>query len=340
MSGDVLLHSGLWETAANDAQRTGRGSMDYRPMLADMRPVIAGADLAICHLETPLAPKGGPFASYPVFSVPPAIAPALKWEGYDACTTASNHTLDQGFTGLVRTLNDLEAAGIAHAGSAATRADSRQPLMLDVKGAKVALISATYGTNGIPIPSAEPWSVPLIDVDAIEQRAARARAEGADVVIVALHWGLEYDHEPISDQMSVAKALMADHDIDLIYGHHAHVVQPFDVVHGRWVAYGLGNAIAQQETTQEGVYEGITSRFTFTEQPNGRFRVSKAEYIPTYISAYNGADPRMRWLNIPRGLADPATSPDTKAAMRAALSRVNADVNLLHAKSHGLVMGR
>ncbi len=185
MSGDVLLHSGLWETAANDAQRTGRGSMDYRPMLADMRPVIAGADLAICHLETPLAPKGGPFASYPVFSVPPAIAPALKWEGYDACTTASNHTLDQGFTGLVRTLDDLEAAGIAHAGSAATRADSRQPLMLDVKGVKVALISATYGTNGIPIPSAEPWSVPLIDVGAIEQRAARARAEGANVVIVA-----------------------------------------------------------------------------------------------------------------------------------------------------------
>ena len=124
MSGDVLLHSGLWETAANDAQRTGRGSMDYRPMLADMRPVIAGARPGNLPPRDPARAQGRTVRQLPGVLVPPAIAPALKWEGYDACTTASNHTLDQGFTGLVRTLDDLEAAGIAHAGSAATRADS------------------------------------------------------------------------------------------------------------------------------------------------------------------------------------------------------------------------
>jgi hypothetical protein len=340
MSGDVLLHEGLWATASNDAQLEGRKGMDFRPMLADMRPDIAGADLAICHLETPLGPKGGPFSGYPVFAVPPAIVPALVWEGFDACTTASNHTLDQGFDGLRRTLRLFDAGGLAHAGSAATEADSKQPLMLDANGVRVALISETYGTNGIPIPADEPWSVPIIDVQTIERRAHLARQEGAQVVIVALHWGDEYVHEPSPYQTDIAPQLARDDDIDLIYGHHAHVVQPFDRINGTWVAYGLGNAIAQQETDRIGVWEGITARFTFTEQRSGRFDVTKTEFIPTFISGYNPVNPQMRWLNIPDSLKDPNISDDEKAQMRAALGRINDDVNMLQARADGLVMGR
>jgi poly-gamma-glutamate capsule biosynthesis protein CapA/YwtB (metallophosphatase superfamily) len=340
MSGDVLLHEGLWATASNDAQVEGRGGMDFRRILADMRPDISSADLAICHLETPLGPKGGPFSGYPVFAVPPAIVPALVWEGYDACTTASNHTLDQGFDGLQRTLRLMDAGGLAHAGSAATEADSKQPLMLDADGVQVALISETYGTNGIPIPADEPWSVPIIDVQTIEQRARLARREGAQVVIVALHWGDEYVHDPSAYQTDIAGRLAKDDDIDLIYGHHAHVVQPFDRIHGTWVAYGLGNAIAQQETDMIGVWEGITARFTFTERPSGRFDVTKTEFIPTFISGYDPADPKMRWLNIPENLNDPDVSKGEKAQMRAALARIKHDVNLLHARADGLVLGR
>ena len=340
MSGDVLLHEGLWATASNDAQREGRKGMDFRPILAGMRPDIAGADLAICHLETPLGPKGGPFSGYPVFAVPPAIVPALVWEGYDACTTASNHTLDQGFDGLQRTLRLLDAGGLAHAGSAVTKADSMQPLMLDAAGVRVALLSETYGTNGIPIPADEPWSVPIIDVPTIEQRAQLARQEGAQVVIVALHWGDEYVHEPSAYQTDVARQLAKDDDIDLVYGHHAHVVQPFDRIHRTWVAYGLGNAIAQQGTDMIGVWEGITARFTFTERADGRFDVTKTEFIPTFISGYDPANPKMRWLNIPDSLDNPNIAGDEKTQMRAALARIKDDVNLLHARAEGLVMGR
>ena len=108
MNGDMLLHEGLWSTAEIDAGRTGRGDMDFRPLLADMRSVIRPADLSICHMETPLAPVGGPYEGYPLFAAPPAIVPALKWEGYDVCTTASNHSIDQGFEGLARTIADCE----------------------------------------------------------------------------------------------------------------------------------------------------------------------------------------------------------------------------------------
>jgi poly-gamma-glutamate capsule biosynthesis protein CapA/YwtB (metallophosphatase superfamily) len=340
MSGDVLLHEGLWATAANDAQREGRKGMDFRPILADMRSDIAGADLAICHLETPLAPQGGPFSGYPVFAVPPAIVPALVWEGYDACTTASNHTLDQGFDGLQRTLRLLDAGGLAHAGSAATEVKSRQPLLLDANGVLVALISETYGTNGIPIPADQPWSVPIIDVQTIERQAKLARQEGAEVVIVALHWGDEYVHEPSPYQTDIARQLAKDDDIDLIYGHHAHVVQPFDRIHGTWVAYGLGNAIAQQETDMIGVWEGITARFTLTERRSGGFEVTKTEFIPTFISGYDPANPSMRWLNIPDSLTDPHINSDEKASMRAALRRIKDAVNMLKARADGLVMGR
>jgi poly-gamma-glutamate capsule biosynthesis protein CapA/YwtB (metallophosphatase superfamily) len=340
MSGDVLLHEGLWATARNDARREGRRGMDFRRILAGMRPDIAGADLAICHLETPLAPKGGPYSGYPVFAVPPAIVPALAWAGYDACTTASNHTLDQGFEGLRRTLRLLDAYGLAHAGSASTKADAKQPLLLDANGVRVALISETYGTNGIPIPSEQPWSVPIIDVQTIEHRAQLARQEGAQVVIVALHWGDEYVHQPSAYQTDIARQLAQDDDIDLIYGHHAHVVQPFDRIHGTWVAYGLGNAVAQQETDMIGVWEGITARFTFTERPGGRFAVTRTAFIPTFISSYQPANPRMRWLNIPESLDDNSISDDEKQQMRAALTRIKADVNMLHARSFGLMMGR
>lgn len=341
MSGDVLLHEGLWTTAENDAKVTGRGTMDYRPILANMRSVISSADFAICHLETPLAPLGGPYSGYPVFSVPPQILPALKWMGYDACTTMSNHSVDDGWTGIVRTIDDFNAIGLKHFGTAKTKAASEHALMVTVKGVKIALIGATYGTNGLPIPSAEPWSVPLIDPAQIEAKAHQARLDGAKIVIVALHWGLEYDHEPISDQTSVADELTKDPDISFVYGHHAHVVQPYDKVNGTWVVYGLGNAIAQQETNVEGVYEGNTCRVTFTEQPNGSFAVSRLQYIPTMITPFDDADPTahpMRWLDIPKDLNDP-TYAALRPQMLADQQQVKDDVNLLGALKDGVTEG-
>jgi hypothetical protein len=337
MNGDMLLHEGLWSSAEIDASQTGRGAMDYRPLLADMRPVISGADLAICHMETPLAPQGGPYSGYPLFSVPPAIVPALRWEGYDACTTASNHSLDQGFDGLTRTLDDLDRAGIAHAGTAATRQASRKPLLMHVGDVTVALISATYGTNGIPLPADEPWSVPIINTKKIEAMAGRARDEGADIVMVALHWGLEYMHDPTTDQLAVAQALTTSPDIDFIYGHHAHVVQPYDKIHGKWVVFGLGNAVAQQDTAVEGVYDGNTCRVTFVERPDGSFRVAKLEYIPTMITPFDGEHP-MRWLNVPKDLDAPKFAA-LHDELRATGERVKAVIGSRGAFKHGVTEG-
>ncbi|MBW0118805.1 CapA family protein, partial [Pseudonocardia abyssalis] len=109
-TGDVLIHQGGSLTAG--AQR-GDG-YDFSGVLAPVAPLLQGADLAICHLETPVAGPGGPFRGYPSFAVQPQIVDALAGAGYDLCSTASNHSLDDGFDGLVRTLDALDAAGVAH----------------------------------------------------------------------------------------------------------------------------------------------------------------------------------------------------------------------------------
>ena len=96
--------------------------------------MIRAADLAICHFETPVAPEGGPYRGYPSFAVQPEIIAALAGAGYDECSTSSNHSLDDGTAGLVRTLDDLDAAGIGHAGTYRTQAESRTPRILDVHG--------------------------------------------------------------------------------------------------------------------------------------------------------------------------------------------------------------
>ncbi len=338
MNGDVLLHEGVWASAEADAARSGRGRLDFRPLLADLKPLVSGADLAVCHLETPLAEPRGPYAGYPLFAAPPQILPALDWAGYDACTTASNHSVDQGFGGLTRTLERLDAVGLAHTGTAATRAAARRPLVLNVDGVKVAIVSATYGTNGLPLPEGRPWAVSLIDVEAIEAEAGRARRAGADVVLVALHWGLEYQHAPTTEQVAVAQRLTRSPDVDFVYGHHAHVVQPYDKVHGTWVVYGLGNFVAQQLTPVEGVYDGNTCRVTFRERPDGSFVVAKLEYVPTLITQYDGERP-MRVLNVPRRLGG-SRYPALRPELRATRARVRTVVLSLGADERGVTEGR
>jgi poly-gamma-glutamate synthesis protein (capsule biosynthesis protein) len=286
-TGDVLIHQGGTLVAGAAAAGRAHGAdYDFRGVFAPVAPIIGAADLAICHLETPLAPPEGPFEGYPTFDVQPQIADALAGAGYDTCSTASNHSLDAGFAGLARTLDILDADGIGHTGTFRTDQDSQTPHLIDIGGVKVAHISWTYGLNGIPEPAGQPWAVNDFDptgpqVDGILADAARAGQAGADVVIASVHCCTEYVTDPTATQVAIAHALLASPDIDLVLGHHAHVVQPFERINGKWIAYGLGNHIAQQDLPI--TYDSAIARFTFTRGPDGHYAVTTAEAIPTLI---------------------------------------------------------
>jgi poly-gamma-glutamate capsule biosynthesis protein CapA/YwtB (metallophosphatase superfamily) len=277
--GDVLIHPALTAQATAD----GNGRRDYTALFAGIKPVIEQADLAVCHLEVPLADADGPFRGYPLFNAPPEVATGLAQTGYDSCSTASNHTLDQGPEGVASTLRALDAAGLKHTGSARNAREAATPLVVEANGVKVGLVSYTFGFNlGTSVPAGSPWLGNELDPAKVLAEARKARDAGAEVVIASLHWGIEDRHEPTADQRRIAQELLADPAVDLIVGHHAHVVQPFENIGGKWVAYGLGNQVARHEQPRGTTEEGVIARFHFTKGPNG-WTVDKAEYIPTLV---------------------------------------------------------
>jgi poly-gamma-glutamate synthesis protein (capsule biosynthesis protein) len=294
--------------------------------------VVSDADLALCHLETPLAPPRGPYAAYPSFSSPPQVLAALKETGYDACTTASNHTFDTGAAGVDRTLEELDDAGLAHTGSYRSEAESRRTTIVTAAGVRMAILSYAYGFNGNSFPGGDEWRANVIDTDRILAAARTARKRGAQIVVVALHWGTEYEHEPNQLQRTVAPRLARSRDIDLLVGHHAHVVQPVERIGRTWVAYGLGNLIAWHTTPVPDNAEGLLVRFTFTPGGDGRFTVTRAEYDPLLVAR----DAPIRLLDVPAALASSSYGSSTASRLRTALTRTTRVVTSRNAKSSGL----
>ncbi|GAB7184252.1 poly-gamma-glutamate biosynthesis protein CapA/YwtB [Kitasatospora sp. Ki12] len=288
-TGDVLPHTEIIRQAKEDA---GGNGYDFRAMFADVKPLISGADLAICHMETVYGADGGPFTGYPAFKSPPQVAAALKDAGYTACDTASNHTLDDGADGIRRTLDAMDAVGLAHTGSARDEAEAGRPALLRAGGATVAHLAYTYGTNGIPLPAGRPWAVNLIDRDRILADARAARAGGADLVVVSVHWGTEWQDAPNDQQLTLARDLAAGQgegrpDVDLVLGTHAHIPQAYERINDTWTVYGLGDQLAGHMFTYDGAEDprgnwSSIARFTFAPPaaPGQRWTVAKAEFIP------------------------------------------------------------
>ncbi|MFB8774688.1 CapA family protein [Streptomyces broussonetiae] len=334
-SGDVLPHSSIIDRARFDAG--GRGH-DFRPMFEGIEPVVARADLALCHMETVYG-ENGRYSGYPAFKSPPEIARALSETGYDGCSTASNHTLDDGADGIRRTLDALDRAGVRHAGSARTEAEAAGVTLLRAGTARVAHLAYTYGTNGLPLPAGQPWAVNLLGEERIVADARAARTAGADVVVVSVHWGTEWQDAPDQQQLTLADRLTAATtgerpDIDLVLGTHAHVPQAYEKVNGTWVIYGMGDQIAGEMVNHQGAVDprgnqSTVGRFTFAPpaRPGGRWQVTKAEFIPQLFDVDAG-----RVVNLNTALTQGAD-------VRAVRDRIRDVVLSRGAAQDGLVMG-
>jgi hypothetical protein len=323
MGGDLLWHNTVWESAASDAPPGRR--YDFNPMFAALRPLIHNADVAICHEEVPFAGPGEPLQSYPVFAAPPQVAPWIASMGWDACTTASNHAVDQGFEGLKETADLLDANGVEHVGTFRSPRERRQPVIVTTDdGVRVGIVAGTFSLNGFPLPEGRPWSVSMWDAADLLGQAERAREAGADIVVVHIHGGTEYDHLPNADQVDLVRRLTASPDVDIVLGDHAHVVQPITRVNGKWVVYGMGNMVAQQDPSQPRTYEGISVSFTFAERPRTRrgWVVTEAAYVPTYWNTYAGGHPiRIQRVvkALARGRGDLARLREARAEIREAV---------------------
>lgn len=276
-NGDLLIHSPIFQHALS----LGHGRRyDFGPMLRLIKHPVTRADLAICHVETPMTM--GPASGYPVFNTPPSLARAIKSTGWDLCDTASNHSLDRGQAGIDRTLEALNRAGVKHTGSFRSRAERRRLLLVNVKGVKVAFLAYTEMTNGIPPPSR--WSLNLARAKRILADAHRARRHGAQVVIVNLHWGAEYQHSPSPSQLRLARALTRSDDITALIGQHVHVVQPIRRMNGKFVVFGEGNLLSNQTAAccPTASQDGILALIDFVVDGRGA-RAERVRFVPTWV---------------------------------------------------------
>ncbi|MEV0136613.1 CapA family protein [Dactylosporangium sp. NPDC050688] len=330
-AGDILLHPDLW----NQAKRDGGGPMDYAPMLAGVKASIEASDLALCHMETPVAPPGGPYTGFPRFSVPQETVRAIKTVGYEGCSTGSNHSIDQGFDGVKRTLDAFDQAQLGHAGTYRSADEAKRPKLYTVKGVNIAHLSYAKYFNGLTRPAGQEWIANLIEPKKIEADAAAARTAGAEIVVVSLHWGTEYVHEPDVDQQTWARAVAALRNVDVVFGHHAHVVQPVERISGKWIVYGMGNQIARHEEPINDNREGVMVRVTFTPSSEAkRWTVAAVEAIPTFVDL----NPDIRVVDLERALADPGLPAARRRIYEAAVERIQGHLLTRGADEAGLIV--
>ena len=301
----MLSHTPL----INQAQRTALDTQtgyDFRPMFADVKQLISSVDVAICHLETPIAPDGEKLSTYPFFGVPKEITTALADAGFDRCSTASNHAYDRGNDGIDATVNALLDAGVQQSGMARTP-EEIEPHIVVVDGIRICHLSYTFSYNGLIMPDETQWRSAIIDTDQILRDAKRARELGSQATIVSMHWGNEKDSRLNSMQTSIADELTASGLVDLIVGHHAHVVQPTKQVNGVWVMFGLGNVLSNLPTDERwpvNSQDAVIATTSLTISSSGKAVFDKPAMHPTWVDKDHG------WVirDIQKSLQSPTTS--------------------------------
>ncbi len=297
VAGDIVVHDGL-----NAEAKRSDGSYDYMNVFRGAAAYVADADFAVATLETTFAGTAE-YTGYPVFKSPDGLAVTLKELGFDLINTGSNHCMDSYKGGLVRTLDVLEENGLAHVGTYRTQEERDETSGITVAeagGIKIAFLSFTYGTNGIPVDD-HPYVANLIyrdymttlqdiDYERIDADMAAARAVGADVIAVFMHWGAEYQTTPNKDQYALADHLF-EQGADLILGGHTHVPEPMELrqvtdLSGRektgYICFCLGNLVS----CQVDLYTNLTAIVNIDLEKDlgsGQTVIRSVKYVPLYM---------------------------------------------------------
>ena len=350
-TGDTLVHQAVYEQARTYGAASGK-AYDFAPMFDKVRPIVSSADVAICHQETALTPDDKAVSGYPVFSTPHEILDALKGAGYDGCSAASNHQMDRGAAGVIDSANVFDQVGLKQSGLARTAEEAATATVYQANGVKIAHLAYTYGLNGYSLPADKPFLVRLTDkgrfdipmagpysADGILADAKAAKAAGADIVVITLHWGQEYQSKPTDGQVKLANQLLASPDIDLVVGSHVHVIQPIDRIGDKYVVYGLGNFLSNQASEAAAglpaaTQDGVIVEVDVTETGTGVFKASGVSYTPTWVNRTAG----YAITPVSAALKDPATPAATKTALQQSLQRTNTAINALGAADKGVAL--
>lgn len=301
--GDVMSHT----PQTNDAYDAATDTYSYLNCFQFVKPWIEQADYAVANFETTL--NGPPYSGYPQFSAPDALAYDMKTIGFDLVSTANNHSMDKGFTGVVRTLDTLDSAGLEHVGSYRTQEEfdhNKGIVVVDVNGISIAFLSYTYGTNGIPVSADNDFCINRFNTDymstcstldeaKLSTELAHAKTLGVDLIAVMIHWGIEYQTVQNDYQDQVADFLLKN-GADVILGSHSHVPQPImtrtvTLTDGTektgYVCYSLGNFVSNQSPATVNVNYTDTTAILNLEITKdfeaGTTVVTDVDYVPLLV---------------------------------------------------------
>ena len=283
--GDVMCHN----TQYMDAYDSDTGTYDFSYVFDNISSYTKTADICIGNLETSFAGEDRGYSNYPTFNSPDSLADSLKSIGVDVLSTAGNHALDMGFSGLSRTIDVLDKADISHLGTYKTQEDQDKVLIKYVKGVKIAFIDYTYGTNGISIPSDKKFCINLIDKDLIKKHIETAKNQNADMIVACMHWGTEYQTKQNSEQEELADFLFQN-GVNVIIGNHPHVIQPMEKrtvtledgsTRDGFVVYALGNFICDQNAVN--TRDSIILNLKITKHTDGSITIDNYDYVPIYM---------------------------------------------------------
>lgn len=307
--GDMLMHL----PCINAAQVTD--GYDFTPFFRYLQDYIQQADYAVANLETTLAGPTREYKGYPNFNCPDDIVSSLQGVGFDMLLTANNHCYDTGTKGYHRTQEVLTQAGMDYIGSVPNE-EAPQYLIKDVNGISIGMVCYTYEDNADPnvvAPNGSTMkdadeklinSFHVNELDAFYQRIegqiTEMKEQGAEALVLYIHWGVEYQLKENKTQNAIAQK-MCDLGIDVIVGGHPHVIQPMELLtsttdegHKTFCLYSTGNALSNQRRDLMNLNtghteDGIVFNFTFAKYTDGTVRVEDASVIPTWINKYKSS---------------------------------------------------
>jgi poly-gamma-glutamate capsule biosynthesis protein CapA/YwtB (metallophosphatase superfamily) len=283
--GDILIHNPVYQDAFNGAD------YNFDPMFEPVKPILEKPDILTANQESVLGGLALGLSGYPRFNSPNQVADALVHSGVDILSTANNHALDKGEKGILSESAYLDQIGLPHVGSFINASDRQKLRIIDKNGIKIAFLAYTYGTNGIPLPKGKDYLVNITNKNVMKAEIARAKMD-ADVIVMSIHWGNEYQRIPTNDQRELAQFL-ANEGVDIIFGSHSHVLQPMEWIktkNGRksFVIYSLGNFIS----AQRGNYRDVGGLATIDiikqiTEKGTKIDLANPAFTPTYVTSKN-----------------------------------------------------
>ena len=309
--GDLLMHLPVIETGKKE-----NGTYDFASVFRYTKAYTESYDYAVANLETTLAGSTRAYSGYPNFNCPDGILPSAVSAGYDMLLTANNHCNDTQWAGLSRTLEQTRSAGLETLGTQLNNSEKKYAVV-DLNGIKVGMLCYTYATgesdDGRPALNGGS-SVAQVGVvnyfkennlqafyAEVERHLQSMQTEGAEVTMIYIHWGVEYQTKENNSQRAIAQKL-CDLGIDVIVGGHPHVVQPVDLLestadpdHKTVCIYSLGNAVSNQRRDLMNLKTGHTEdgalfTVTFEKCADGSVYIADADVLPTWVnmSTVNG----------------------------------------------------